>query len=270
MIKYDFHVHTCFCDGKDSPEQTVKTAIEKGFNAIGFSGHSHTPIDESYCMSLIETEKYFKEIFELKNKYGDKINIYCGLEFDFYSDSPIDKADYLILSNHYIIKNDKIITVDESKSVLLSAVNECFNGDFYLLAEEYYKNMSKFADMFSSGIVGHFDLLSKFNEGGDLFNEKDERYVNAWKNAANALVKRGFVFEINTGAIAKGYRTTPYPSYEILKYLNESGAKIIYSGDTHDSSLLGFGINECECAAKAAGFENPFLTLPILIKPYRI
>lgn len=83
MIKYDFHVHTCFCDGKDSPEQTVKTAIEKGFNAIGFSGHSHTPIDESYCMSLIETEKYFKEILSLKINTAIKSTYIAGWNLIF-------------------------------------------------------------------------------------------------------------------------------------------------------------------------------------------
>ena len=30
----------------------VRSAVEKGFDVLGFSGHSYTPFDETYCMSL--------------------------------------------------------------------------------------------------------------------------------------------------------------------------------------------------------------------------
>ncbi len=35
----NFHTHTVFCDGRNTPEEVVLSAIEKGFSAIGFSGH---------------------------------------------------------------------------------------------------------------------------------------------------------------------------------------------------------------------------------------
>ena len=38
--KQNLHTHTTYCDGKDTPEQVVLKAIEKGFNSIGFSGHA--------------------------------------------------------------------------------------------------------------------------------------------------------------------------------------------------------------------------------------
>ena len=37
MIEYDLHMHTTFCDGKNTPEEIVLYAIDKGFSAIGFS-----------------------------------------------------------------------------------------------------------------------------------------------------------------------------------------------------------------------------------------
>ena len=40
MIKTSFHTHTTFCDGKNTPEEMVVAAIEKGFVALGFSTHS--------------------------------------------------------------------------------------------------------------------------------------------------------------------------------------------------------------------------------------
>ena len=47
--KANLHTHTSFCDGKNSPEEMVRSAVEKGFDVLGFSGHSYTPFDETYC-----------------------------------------------------------------------------------------------------------------------------------------------------------------------------------------------------------------------------
>ena len=45
MIRSDFHCHTLYCDGKDSPEDMVRNALEKGLAAVGISGHSYAPFD---------------------------------------------------------------------------------------------------------------------------------------------------------------------------------------------------------------------------------
>ena len=46
----DFHAHTCYCDGDNTPEEMVRSAAEKGLAAFGLSGHGYTTYDESYCM----------------------------------------------------------------------------------------------------------------------------------------------------------------------------------------------------------------------------
>jgi predicted metal-dependent phosphoesterase TrpH len=50
MIFTDLHVHTTFSDGKNTPEEVVLSAIDMGFDAIGFSGHGYTDFDLTYCM----------------------------------------------------------------------------------------------------------------------------------------------------------------------------------------------------------------------------
>ena len=81
-MKCNFHTHSCFCDGKDSPEELVKTAIQKGFFALGFSSHSYTEMDKSFALSPQKAEKYRTEIAALKEKYKGKIELYCGIEQD--------------------------------------------------------------------------------------------------------------------------------------------------------------------------------------------
>ena len=52
MSLVDLHVHTNYCDGKDSPEEVVLSAIEKGLSTIGLLAHSYTPFDEPACIAL--------------------------------------------------------------------------------------------------------------------------------------------------------------------------------------------------------------------------
>ena len=84
MIFSDFHIHTTFSDGKNSPEEMVKSAIKLGIKNIGFSDHSYTFFDESYCMLKEDKQNYLKTISELKSKYSKEINIYCVFDIDFY------------------------------------------------------------------------------------------------------------------------------------------------------------------------------------------
>ena len=60
----NFHTHTTFCDGKSTAEEVVRSAIEKGFTAIGFSGHGVTGFDPGYCLKDIDG--YRAEILRLQ------------------------------------------------------------------------------------------------------------------------------------------------------------------------------------------------------------
>ena len=78
--KQNLHTHSSYCDGKDTPEQMVLAAIEKGFDGIGFSGHSYMYYSNYVQMTPEKTEKYRAEIARLKEKYREKIDVFCGLE----------------------------------------------------------------------------------------------------------------------------------------------------------------------------------------------
>ena len=53
-------------------------------------------------------------------------------------------------------------------------------------------------------------------------------------------MRSGKVFEINTGAISRGYRTQPYPSADIRSYIKAKGGTFILSGDSHSADTLCF------------------------------
>ena len=237
MTFSDFHIHTTYCDGADSAENIVKEAISKNIKRIGFSGHSYTFFDESYCMTESGTKEYKAEIARLKEKYKDKIEILCGVEQDYYSKAPTDGYDYVIGSVHYLKADGGYFPIDESADILFAAAKKHYGGDIYALAEDYFETVSHIK---GADIIGHFDLITKFNEVQKLFDEKNERYVAAYKKAVDTLLIQNVPFEINTGAISRGYRTAPYPSTDIVRYIRENGGRTILSSDSHQKETLCF------------------------------
>ncbi len=238
MILQDLHTHTTYCDGKNTPEEMVLAAIEKGLSRIGFSGHCYTFFDERYCMSIPNVIKYMAEINVLKEKYRGKIEIRCGVEQDYYSNFSRMGFDYVIGSVHYVKVGEEYIPVDESAEILTAAAEKHFGGDIYALAEEYFRTVGDVLAKTGGDIIGHFDLISKFNEGGRMFDENHPRYVKAYTEAIDRLLPYEKPFEINTGAIARGYRTHPYPSKAQIKYIAENGGSFMLTGDTHAAENL--------------------------------
>ncbi len=240
MELFDLHVHSVFSDGKDEPRDIVLAAIEKGVKTLGFSDHSYTEFDERYCIQRDKQAEYMKTVNDLKNEFSGKIKILCGTEQDFYSAAPTAGYDYVIGSVHYILKGGEYIPVDETADILKQAAKDYFSGDIMSLCEAYFEEVGEVYEKTKCDIVGHFDLITKFNEQEKLFDETDPRYINACKKAVDRIIKNCKVFEINTGAISRGYRTTPYPSDEIRDYIRQKGGKFILSSDSHQKETLCF------------------------------
>ena len=81
-MKSNLHTHSTFCDGKNTPEEIVISAINKGFASVGISGHGYTEFDLRYCVKNVA--EYQNEIKRLKEKYKNEIEIYLGVEEDSF------------------------------------------------------------------------------------------------------------------------------------------------------------------------------------------
>ena len=254
MIKCNFHTHTSYCDGRDTPEELVKAALEKGFFALGFSSHSYTEMDKDFAMNAEKAGKYRREIARLKEEYKGKIDLYCGVEQDYFSTEPTEPYDYVIGSVHYVLKNGEYISVDTSAEIVKNAVDRLYSGDFDALAVDYFALVSNVVQKTNADIIGHFDLVSKFSEKNGY--GQSPRFLAAAERAVKALAPLNKPFEINTGAVARGRRSIPYPSPEILKMIKKHGGKIIISSDCHDKKYLDFGFDSAVNLARATGFSE--------------
>lgn len=262
MRKVNLHTHTCFCDGKNTPEEMVISAIEKGMDVLGFSGHSSSSFDGEGCIPDCDIPKYKAEINRLKEKYKDDILILCGIEQDYYATQPAKGFDYIIGSVHAFHKDGldmspaSFVFVDYNISRLEHAIENFYHGDAVSLAEDYFEKVSHVVEVTKCDIIGHFDLITKFNEKERFFDENNPRYIAAVDKALGRLLKTKAIFEINTGAMAKNLRTVPYPSEAILKKINQGGGKIILSSDSHWTDTVDFAFAEARKLAKSCRFTS--------------
>lgn len=229
------------------------SAIEKGFSVLGFSGHAPMPFKTDWCMTEDGAVRYRAEIARLREKYRDRIRIYCGVEQDYFSEAPTDRYDFVIGSVHYVKKDGCYLPVDETREVFATAVEKYYGGDYYTFAEDYYALERDVIKRTGADIIGHFDLITKFNEGNSLFDTQNPRYIAAWQSAAAALLPFGVPFELNTGAMSRGYRAAPYPEEDILVYLAGHGGCAVLSSDSHRADTLGFCFDKAAAAAARAG-----------------
>jgi len=251
----NLHTHTTYCDGKLSAEEMVKAAIKMGGTSLGFSEHSYVSFDEEYSMSLEDIPSYIDEVNALKKKYDGLIDIFLGLEIDYFTDEIPDGLEYIIGTAHHVEKEGKYITVDGWAEHMVNMTNMHFSGDFYALAESYYSTVANVVPKTNANIVGHFDLIKKNNANGSLFDETHPRYIKAALGAMEQVLEKCKLFEVNTGAMFRRGITQPYPSVYLLKELQKRGGEIVLTSDSHTAESLYFKFDEMLELVKSCGFK---------------
>ena len=234
----NLHTHTVYCDGKDSPEELVQHALALGMKGLGFSGHEYSPNDVDFCMSEKDTKKYIEEICRLKEMYKDKIDIYLGIERDYFGEIDEFPYDYVIGSLHYVEKDGVLMCVDYTAETMEYNVETHFEGDYRRYVERYYEIIADLIPKTNGTIVGHFDLITKFNEGNRYFDEDADWYREAALNALHKVAEHKPIFEINTGAMSRGYRNRPYPAEFLLDEIHKIGCPVVLNSDCHDKMYL--------------------------------
>ena len=251
MVKSNFHTHTLFSDGKNSAEEMVLSAINKGFHTLGFSEHSASCVQDVFGMKPENAARYVAEINALKVKYANKINILCGIELDSFG-AKCDGAEYVIGSEHYLEKNGNYYSIDMSPDGFQNLLN-AYNSVYDMLVS-YFESIPEMARNLKPDIIGHFDLIAKFNSGNKYFNEFSPEYLNLAEKALSETKRYCNLFEINTGAISRGYRSIPYPNPEILKLFKKHNVDVIVSSDTHAQDSIDCAFDMAEKMLVDAGF----------------
>ncbi len=264
MIASTYHTHSIYSDGKNTLEEMVLAAIDCGMKEIGFSDHAPMMFYCEWSMEAKQVKDYINEVQRLKEKYKEQITIYCGIEQDYFSIEPLE-YDYIIGSVHYVLKNGEYLPVDMSAKEMENFVSKHYNGDVYGYCEDYFELVGDLYEKTKCQIIGHFDLVTKFNEVLPLIDINNERYVNAYKKALNKLLKTPVIFEINTGAISRGYRTGSYPDDNMIHIIAKTGKAFVICSDSHSTDSIAFDLEKEREKLDKKGYKY-LTTIKSLIK----
>ena len=255
MIRQNLHTHSIYCDGRDTIDEMTQEAIRKGFTVLGFSGHGPCAVDEC-AMSEEGLADYIRDVRTAREKYRGQIRIFLGIEEDMMQRVPSrEPYNFVIGSKHFITAGEQIKSIDYSREVTREIV-ELYGGDFLAFARDYYEDVKKMADFGEVDIVGHLDLLMKFNEDGSFGAFTDPEYLSCAENCIDALVEAGKILEVNTGAVARGYRNNPYPERHLLEYIRKRGGRILLNSDCHERTMLDCHYRESMELIRECGFER--------------
>ena len=285
-MKINLHTHSTWCDGKNSPEEMLLAAIDKGFTTLGFSGHCihplnpefYTPDDSLWHIPSDKIKAYADDIKSLKEKYAEKIEVLLGFEADYFCSSVYGTAipdkknyaafspDYLIGAVHFVNTEKGFYTVDHHAEVIKENLIKLYskaNGeiDGKRAVCEYFESERQMLKQGNFDILAHPDLLRKRNSQLKLFNEEESWYKEEVKATVKEIARAGVITEINTGAIARGAMDDLYPSRYFLEKLYENKLPICINSDAHTCDGLDCAFERAAEAARSIGYTE--ITYPV-------
>ena len=264
MIKSNLHTHSTFCDGKNTLEENVLAAIQKEIKVLGFTSHSMYPFWTETYMQPGDFHSYCAEIRRLQEKYASEITIRLGFEADFIPGVSVPALqnysefapDFLIGSVHFIFERDGCFAVDNAVETWVGGIKKYFNGNEREAIGEYFALQKEMLERGDFQILGHPDLIRKFNEKFPYFDENFDWYKSLLKDMAKAVSKSGRATEINSGAISRGWLKKPYPSEYFLTLLHENHVPIAITADAHSAVHLDCNFENALKLAKKIGYTE--------------
>jgi len=245
-MNVDYHMHTILSDGHNTHEEMVRSAIEKGFDEIGFSDHFCIRQPCSWAVGADGIAQLEEKVAEIKEKYSEQINVLFGLEVDYFADREEEireslqpfNFDYIIGSVHFL--DDWNYDTDKSRY-------GDYTNDF--LYEWYFRELQKAAKSGLFDIMAHPDLIKKFR----IWPETSKRHL--FEDTARIFAESGVAFEINTSGIDRPCGEF-FPGNELLEAFCIAGVPVTIGSDSHLKEQIGRHFDEARTILKEIGYTN--------------
>lgn len=234
MMKANYHTHTHRCHHAYGCEwEYVEEAIRCGLKTIGFADHAPHCYPEGYKSSRMLTHQlaeYVGTITKLKKIYGDRIEILCGLETEYYpalyeQDLALYRSvpglDYLILGQHYCHNEYDTdyhvtrVTEVNQEALLTQYVNQVIEA---IKTGRYL-------------YVAHPDNV--------VYNGSELHYQAEMRRLCKAARELSVPLEINlSGYLYKKNFPNDYPNDAFWKIAGEEGCLAVLGCDSHRPSRV--------------------------------
>ncbi|MBW2244483.1 MAG: histidinol-phosphatase, partial [Deltaproteobacteria bacterium] len=255
-----------FCrHAKGRLEEVVERAWEAGFTHYGLSEHcprirSEDVFEDEIDLGVEGLERLFveyqAEAARLRVLYADRLEILVGFETERLPPDDWAKVmarlrahanpDFIIGSVHHV--NARCI--DYSKQRTEAVAVEM--GGRIPLEQAYFDDLAELVSELRPEIVGHFDLIRKFDGDGAGFGEEVWPRV---ERALEAIHAANAVLDVNPSAHRRGLSPV-YPLPRILKRAREMGISVTLGDDSHGAHDVGVGLDACMREIKVAGYQE--------------
>ena len=258
-ILSDFHMHTHHSGDSSAPMgDMIEKAIEKGLRQICFTEHQdldypECPKDPPGKFTLI-TDPYKEEVFSLKKKYQDKIDIGFGVELGLQLGDTIRKNreymagydfDFVIGSIHLMDNQDFYYPEVWEGKTIEEMYRRCF--------EQTLENITLFKDF---DVLGHLDYITRYSpDKGASYDP--EKFTDIIDEILKKLIEDGKGLDINSKVLFTNPEGNPNPHPMILKRFKQLGGQIItFGSDAHYPEQVACGFDTTSRMALEAGFTE--------------
>ena len=265
--KFAFHTHSNFCDGKNSLEQMVLAAIDKGLTHYGFSSHAPVPFENKFAIKQEYVEDYLRECNRLKQKYESKIKLFVSMEFDYIDGVMEDinaqakayNLDYTIASVHLVRANsdNKMWFIDGGKQeVYDQQLETVFGGDIVKGVEAFFKQTNAMIKNVKPNIIGHLDKVKMHNK--ERFFRQSDTWYEELVMATLETIKSTpeTICEVNTRGIYKGRCDDYFPSLRWIKQMAQMQIPVTVSTDCHRVEEIDLLFAETCQMLKSVGYNE--------------
>jgi len=255
-----------FCGhAKGGLREVVEAAFARGFTTYGLSEHApryqleHLYPEESGLTphSLAETfRRYVEKALELRDSYAERLEILLGFETEALPVNDWAKKmreiresapfDYIVGSVHSIGDTWIDLNPETSERAALE------NGGWEALRCLYFDRLAALVETLSPEVVGHVDLIRRFDGHAFEFSETAMRHA---ERALEAALSVGAAIEVNAAPYRRGFGPV-YPGPQVLRRAREMDVPVTLGDDSHGPDGVGVGLDACLSAIAAAGYRE--------------
>ena len=267
----DYHIHTHYSNhGVGTVAEVAATAVARGLIALGFSEHFPLPTTmqplapEEWAMHWDQIDHYIADVRAVQEEYRGRLKILLGFEIDHIPEYEADMQanlaryprEYSVGSVHFVDRyrsDHEHWAVDGTLTMTEEGIRE--KGGAATVYARYYELVRQHAEQHDHQIVGHLDLVKKFNRDGRLFDQTTADYLGQVEATLDVLKRTGKVIEVSTAGLHKDVGEI-YPSDPILQMMLQRRIPICLSSDAHDPAHVARDFDSIWRKLVGMGFEQ--------------
>jgi histidinol-phosphatase (PHP family) len=246
--------------------EVVQSAIQAGFSIYGLSEHApryraEDLFPDETDLSVGDLVRMFEDYVDtavaLRDRHADRIEILIGFESEVLPPEGWleqmrelrrchPEFDYMVGSVHHVGG----ASIDSYPELTAKVAEEA--GGRSALDRLYFDLVAEMVERLRPEIVGHFDLIRKFDGAGASFGADTWNHI---EGALEVIRAAGAILDVNAAPVRRKMGPV-YPLPPLLKRACEMGIPVTLGDDSHGPAEVGVGLDACLRAIHQAGYRH--------------